>query len=483
MFNLRAILLVNGLLLLVLSLAMLLPALVDFLASNSDWKVFLISSFLTAFAGGSLYFSNHGYKGHLTIRQTFLFTTSSWFIIPFFGALPFLFANLGLSFTDAYFESVSGFTTTGSTILTNLDLAPPGILLWRAIIQGLGAVGVIVLAMAVLPMLRIGGMQLFRTESSDKIDKILPRARQIAKVIGLTYCILTLICAIAYWSFGMSGFDAICHALTTLGTAGFSTHDASFGYYDNTAIEIIAILGMLAGACPMILYYQALRGGKPEVFFRDPQVQWFFAIVLFSTFLMSGWLVYTQNMSEGAALRSAAFNVVSVITTTGFASANYADWGTGATVFFFMLLVVGGCTGSTAGGIKIFRFQVLYETAKAQLNQLLQPHGIFLPRYNRRPISENVSASVLGFFTLFAFCFLVLAVLLSAFGLDFITSMSAVAQALANVGPGLGEIIGPAGNFSSLPDGAKWLLTFAMILGRLELYTVLVLFTLRFWKD
>ncbi len=482
MFNLRPILLVNGLLLLVLSLAMLLPALVDYFAHNADWKVFLVSSFLTAFAGGSLYFSNRGYHGYLTIRQTFLFTTSSWFIIPFFGALPFLFSDLDLGLTDAYFESVSGLTTTGSSILTDVDTAPPGILLWRAILQGLGAVGVIVLAMAVLPMLRIGGMQLFRTESSDKADKVLPRARQIAAVIGLTYSALVLICTIAYWSFGMDGLDAICHALTTLGTGGFSTHNASIAFYDSIAIELIAIIGMLAGSIPMILYFQVIRG-RVDILLRDPQVQWFFAIVVVSIILMSCWLIYSEHMAVSQAIRQAAFNVISVITTTGFASADYAQWGHGAVVFFFMLLVVGGCTGSTAGGIKIFRFQVLYQTAKAQLNQLIQPSGVFVPRYNNKPISRSVSAAVLGFFTLFAFCFMVLSVLLSALGLDFITSMSAAAQALANVGPGLGDIIGPTGNYSSLPDGAKWLIAIAMIIGRLELFTILVLFTVRFWKD
>jgi trk system potassium uptake protein TrkH len=482
MFNLQPILLVNGILLMILSLAMLIPAAIDAATGHNDWQAFLIAAFFSAFMGGSLYFSNRGFSGHLTIRQTFLFTTSSWFILPIFAALPFLFASTNLSFTDAYFESVSGLTTTGATILIGLDTIPSGILLWRSILQGLGGVGVIVLAMAVLPMLRIGGMQLFRTESSDKMEKILPRAGQIARVIGITYVSLTLLCTIAYWSFGMNGFDALCHAITTIGTAGFSTHDASIGFYNSIAIELIAMAGMLAGAVPMILYYQAIRG-KPLVFWRDAQVRWFFGIVIFSIIFMSIWLFLQKSLPLEYALRAAAFNVISIITTTGYASADYAQWGTGATVFLFMLLVVGGCTGSTAGGIKIFRFQVLFASARTQLQQLIQPHAILIPRYEHRPISENVSASVLGFFTLFAFCFMVLAVLLSMFGLNFLTSMSAAAQALANVGPGLGQTIGPSGSYASLPAGAKWLIAFAMIVGRLELFTILVLFTNRFWRD
>lgn len=482
MFNLRPILLVNGLLLLVLALAMLIPAALDFSESNEDWKIFVTSSFLTAFVGGSFYFSNRGYKGHLTIRQTFLFTTSSWFVLPAFAALPFQFSALNLDFTDAYFESVSGLTTTGSTVISGLDSLGSGILLWRHILQALGAVGVIVLAMAVLPMLRIGGMQLFRTESSDKMDKILPRAGQIAKVIGLTYVTLVVICAASYWAFGMSGFDAICHAISTLGTGGFSTHDKSIAYFDSAAIEIITIVAMLAGSLPMILYFQAIRG-RPDLLWNDAQVRWFFGIVTVSILLTTTWHVMTNEISFVHALREVSFNITSVITTTGYVSVNYDNWGTASSVLIFMLLVVGGCTGSTTGGIKIFRFLVLSETAKIQLYQLIQPSGVFLPRYNGKPISESVIAAVLSFFTLFAFCFMIIAILLSTYGLDFITSMSATAQAMGNVGPGLGEIIGPASNFQFLPNGAKWLLSIAMIFGRLELFTVLVLFTVRFWRD
>ncbi|MDG1287592.1 MAG: TrkH family potassium uptake protein [Rickettsiales bacterium] len=482
MFKLRPILLINGLLLLVLGAAMIIPLLVDLMFHDGHWETFLVSAFICGFIGGTLYLSNRGYGGTISLRQTFLFTASSWFILPAFACLPFYLSAPSTSFIDAYFEGVSGLTTTGATVMTGLDTMSHGILLWRCLLQALGAVGVIVLAMAILPILRIGGMQLFRTESSDKTDKVIPRAGEMAKLIGMTYLTLSGICAIAYWSFGMSGFDAICHALTTLGTAGFSNYDASIAHFASAEIETIATLGMICGALPIILYYQMIRG-KPLALFKDIQVRWFFTILVCTTLLITAWLIYNQGYEFWRAFRYASFNVASIITTTGYVSADYAHWGSAPTLIFFMLIVVGGCTGSTSGGIKIFRFKVLYETAKVQLYQLIQPHGVFIARYGHKPISESVSASVLGFFTLFAFSFMILATALSAFGLDFITSMSAAAQTLANVGPGLGEIIGPTGNYQTLPDGAKWLICIGMVVGRLELFTVLVLFTGHFWRE
>ena len=482
MFNLRPILLINGLLLLILAMAMLAPLFIDLLYKEGEWEAFLISSFICSFIGGTLYLTNRGYRGGLNLRQTFLFTSSSWFILPVFACLPFYLSNNGIDFVDAYFEGTSGLTTTGATVLSGLDKMPHSILLWRCLLQALGAVGVIVLAMAILPILRIGGMQLFRTESSDNAEKAIPKAGQMAKLIGMTYLILSGICAFAYWLAGMSSFDAICHALTTVGTAGFSNYDNSIAYFQSIEIELIATFGMISGALPIILYYQMVNG-KPLALLKDLQVRWFFTIMAFAILLITGWLVYQQGFEFWRALRYASFNVASIITTTGYASADYAHWGTASTLIFFMLIVVGGCTGSTSGGIKIFRFKVLYETAKVQLYHLIQPNGVFIARYGRKPISDNVSASVLGFFTLFAFSFMILATALSAFGLDFLTSMSAAAQTLANVGPGLGDIIGPVGNYQTLPDAAKWLICIGMVVGRLELFTVLVLFTGRFWRD
>lgn len=481
MINFRPILQVNGILLAILAAAMLLPALIGFILGNPDWKVFLFSAFITAFIGSGLFITNRGQTGELNLRQAFLFTTSSWTIMPVFAALPLYYSNFGLDFADAYFEAVSGFTTTGSTVIVGLDTATPELLLWRALIQWLGGIGIIVFAIAVLPMLRIGGMQIFRSESSEK-EKILPRAAQIAKALASVYGLFTLICAITYWMCGMSGFDAICHAMTTIATAGFSTYDASVGHFQNPKIEYAMTIFMLASALPFLLYYQMMRG-RPEDMWHNTQMRWFLATFAISVVVMTTWLMFKHPMDMEEAFRLSTFNIASIITTTGFASADYTLWGSFAVVFMFLLGVMGGCSGSSTGGIKVFRYQVLFETAKAQMHQLLHPHGVFLPKYNHKPIPESVSNSVMTFFILFAFTFTVTAALLSLMGLDYITSLSAAATTLANVGPGLGPIIGPSGTFAPLPDGAKYLLCFTMIAGRLELFTVLVLFSPGFWRD
>lgn len=482
MIDFRPILYVNGILLCVLSLVMMIPMMVDLAYGHDDWQVFMMASGFTAFIGGGMFLANRGYEGSLSLRQAFLFTTTSYVVLSLFGALPLYWSEMQLPFVDAYFETVSGITSTGSTVLTGLDFLPPGILLWRSLLNAMGGIGIVVLALAVLPMLRIGGMQLFKTESSDTMDKMLPRTTQIAAVISLVFLVLMIMCALCYWWAGMDGFDAMNHAMTTVATGGFSTHDASLGYYDSHLIETVGVVFMIAGAIPIILYFQAIKG-QPEVLWQNTQVQTFLGIIAGVTLLLVIWLMIWQGFGLSEALRYSLFNVVSVITTTGYASADYNSWGTVSIAVFFMLLVVGGCTGSTSGGIKIFRFQVLYKTARAQIRQLIQPNGVFIPLYNEKPITDQISGSVMSFFILFAFSFMVLAIILSFYGLDFLTAMSAAAQALANVGPGLGELIGPAGNYAILPDGAKWWISGAMIMGRLELFTVLVLFAPHFWRD
>lgn len=482
MFNFRPIFLVNGILLLVLSMAMIVPTLVDYLADNPDWLSFFISSFLTAFIGVLLIFTNQGKGSSLNVRQAFILTASSWTVLAAFAALPFLFSNLDISYTDAFFESMSGLTTTGATVFIGLDQMPPGILIWRSILQWLGGIGIIVVAIAILPMLRIGGMQLFRTESSDKSDKIMPRAAQISFAIASVYFLLTSICAILLWLAGMSEFDAIAHAMTTIATSGFSTHDASIAYFDSAKIEAIITVFMIASGIPFVLYIQALRGHARSIFY-DTQVRWFLFIILISIVAITGWLHFHENYELAEAIRYSTFNITSVITTTGFSSDDYSAWGGFAVTTIFLLSVVGGCTGSTTGGIKIFRYQILYQTAQAQINHLIHPHAIFKPRFNKKPVSENITNSVMSFFILFALCFLILAVCLSFSGLDYISSMSASAATLSNLGPALGPILGPSGNYASIPDTTKWLLSFAMLMGRLEIFTILVLFAPRFWRD
>ncbi len=460
---------------------MLLPAMVDLAVGNPDWQVFLIASSATVFFGLALCLTNLGSKSALGLKEAFVLTTLAWIVMVAFAALPFVFSDLGLSYTDSFFESMSGLTTTGSTILVGLDSVPPGILLWRALLQWLGGIGIIVMAIAVLPMLQIGGMQLFRLESSDTSEKILPRATQIAGSITALYVGLSTICAIAYWSAGMTAFDATCHAMTTIATGGFSTRDGSFGAFQSQTLETISIVFMLIGSMPFALYLQAIRG-RAKPLLRDTQVHWFLVTVIFLIALLVAFRTLSGGSDLSQSMRDASFNVISILTGTGYATTNYSGWGNFAVVSFFCIMFIGGCAGSTSCGIKIFRFQVIFQAMRVQLKKLIHPSGIFAPRYNGKKIDQSVVSSVASFFFLFFVCFGVLALALTALGLDTLTAMSAAATAIANVGPGLGDIVGPDGTFATLPDGAKWLMSLGMLLGRLELFTVLVLFTPAFWR-
>ena len=464
-----------------LAVAMCLPAIFDLIIGNPNWQVFLLAAALTLFIGIMLVLMTRDNVRKISIRQAFVLTTVVWVVIPSFAALPLAFADLQLSYTDAFFEAMSGLTTTGSTVMLGLDSTPPGILLWRALLQWLGGIGIIAMAIVILPLLQVGGMQLFRMESSDTSDKVMPRTTQIVTYISVLYVALTALCAVLYWAGGMSGFDAITHAMTTIATGGFSTHDASVGYFNSPAIDATATMFMLIGGMPFVLYLQALRGA-PLRLIRDSQVRWFLATVVIA--VLSMWF-YLEGDLEGQVFKNffrVAFNVVSVITGTGYSTEDYSAWGPFAVSVLFFLMFVGGCAGSTTCGIKIFRFQVLYATAKNQMYRLLQPHGVFIPYYNRRPIPETVTESVMGFFFLYALAFAVIAMGLGLLGLDFLTAASGAATAISNVGPGLGPRIGPAGTFATLPDAAKWLLSFGMLLGRLELFTVLVLLLPSFWR-
>lgn len=482
MLDFRPIFLVIGILLLTLSAAMVLPALVDLAAGHDDWGVFLASSAFTMFVGGVMVLTNMSGSRRLVVRQAFLLTSLAWVAMPAFAALPFQFSELQLSYTDAFFEAMSGLTTTGSTVIVGLDNAPPGILLWRSLLQWLGGIGILVMAISILPMLQIGGMQLFRMEFAERIEKALPRAAQIAGSILFVYLLLTLICAIAYWALGMGPFDAMNHAMTTMATGGFSTKDASIGHYDHAWIDVTSTLFMILGSLPFLLYVQALRGSWRPLL-RDSQVYWFFGLLGGGVAILVVQLMVVEGWGFLLAMRHAAFNATSIMTGTGYATVDFSLWGSFALPVFFFLMFLGGCAGSTTCGLKVFRVQVLFETARNQLKRLLQPHGVFLSYYNGRPIPAGVSESVMSFFFLFISCFGLLAIGLAATGLDFLTATSAAATAISNVGPGLGPIVGPAGNFSSLTDTAKWLLSFGMLLGRLELFTILVLLAPSFWRQ
>jgi trk system potassium uptake protein TrkH len=477
----RPIFLILGLLLSTLAVMMIIPAIADIVAGNPDWQVFAVAAGVTLFIGISLSLTSYAGGASLSVRQAFILTTLSWIVLTTFAALPFAFSQLNLSFTDAFFEAMSGITTTGSTIIVSLDTAPPGLLLWRSLLQWLGGIGIIVMALAVMPLLRVGGMQLFRMESSDLSEKALPRAAQVAAAITAIYVILTIIWAALLWLAGMSGFDAVSHAMTTIATGGFSNYDASVGHFDSVAIDIIVTVGMVIGSLPFLLYLMVLQG-KPSNLFHDSQVQLFLTLLGTIILLVAGWLWLENGEEPWQALRLAAFNVASILTGTGYVTAGFDKWGSFAIPIFFFIMFVGGCAGSTTCGIKIFRFQILYAAARMQFYNLAQPHGVYIPYYNRRPIPEEVISSVMSFFFVFFATYIGLAIILGLLGLDFLTSVSAAASAISNVGPGLGPIVGPEGNYANLPTTAKWVLSMGMLLGRLELFTVMVLFTRSFWR-
>ncbi len=465
-----------------LGLAMTIPALLGATSGLPDWRVFIASAAFTLFVSGVLIVAHWGPLNNLTARHAFMLTTLSWVVLVAFAALPFLFSSVQLSYTNAFFEAMSGLTTTGSTVLTNLDESSPSILLWRALLQWIGGIGIIVTAIAILPMLRVGGMQLFRTESSDTSEKILPRLTQIAASIAGLYVGLTSLCAASYWLVGMTPFDSIAHAMTTIATGGFSTSDESFAYWKNPMIDVVAVTFMIAGSLPFVLYLQLLRGhGNPLL--NDTQVRWFFGLVLFVVAVL--WMhQYTVGLNEfWPALQYAAFNGVSILTGTGFATTSYDEWSGFSLMVFFFLMFIGGCAGSTSCGVKIFRVAIAAKSVWLYARRAVNPNRILLAHYNGQPLGDSIIAPVMIFLLFYILCFAVVAVILSLMGLDGLTAVSSSATAISNVGPGLGPVVGPEGSFANLPDGAKWVLAFTMLVGRLEVFTVLVLFTPVLWRS
>lgn len=479
--DLRPVGYVIGLLVAVLGAAMLVPLLVDLAEGQGQWPVFLQSSIITLLGGTVIALAcASGVREGLTIQQTFLLTSSVWLALPLFGAIPFIIGATDARAVDAVFEAMSGLTTTGATVFEGLDTMPKGLLIWRAILQWLGGIGIIVVAMVFLPELRVGGMQIFKSESFDTFGKILPRAGQIATQISGLYVVFTLICALVYLYFGMDVFDATAHAMTTISTGGFANYDASFGAFSGP-MEYVAGVFMILAALPFVRYVQLING-NPMALHRDPQVRGFVMTIVVLIALLTLLLDADVHLDHEQAIREAFFNVTSIISGTGYSSVDYMQWGSFAVALFFFIGLIGGCAGSTACSIKVFRYQLLFASIRAQLRRIRSPHGIFTPRYDGRPISEEVLASVMSFFMFFVVTLGLIAVALSMTGLDFVTAVSGAAAALANIGPGLGDIIGPAGNFATLNDPAKWILTAAMLLGRLELMVVYVIFTVKFWR-
>ena len=481
MLDLRPVGYVVGLLVGVLGLAMILPMMVDIAEGRGHWIVFAEASLMTVAAGGMIALAcANGVRQGLTIQQTFLLTTGVWVMLPIFGAFPFMLGATQASFTDAFFEAMSGLTTTGSTVFTGLDTMPKGLLLWRGILQWLGGIGIIVVAMVFLPELKVGGMQIFKSEAFDTFGKILPRAGQIATQISVIYLWLTMACVLSYLALGLSVFDATVHALTTISTGGFANYDASFATFTGPP-EYVASLFMILAALPFVRYVQLING-NPYAIWRDPQIRGF--LMTIGVLLVVIWIVLLNVFPHHweQSFREALFNITSIISGTGYASVDYMQWGSFAVAMFFFIGLIGGCAGSTACSIKIFRYQLLFASIRAQLRRIRSPHGVFTPRYDGRPVGPDVLSSVMSFFMFFVVTLGLVSVALSLTGLDFVTSISGAGAALANIGPGLGPIIGPAGNFSTLNDTAKWILSLAMLVGRLELLAVYVIITVKFWR-
>ncbi len=469
-----------GWILLVIAVGEALMALVGAADHDAGAPVFAFSAAITAMVAGASILTTKGRRYELRFRDAALLTSVSWFVVPAFAALPLMWHPVGLSFVDAYFEMVSGFTTTGSTVMSGLDTMPASILLWRSTVQWLGGLGIIGLAIIILPFLRIGGMQLFRMESSDRSEDVMPKAGHVAGLVGRVYLLLTIACMLTYWALGMSPFDALNHALTTLPTAGYSTHDASFGFFHSPALEWAGVVFMISGALPMIAYLRMVRPGR----WRDridPQIPVFLAMLAGFVLIVTLYLWITGQYGFFSALTEAAFNITSVITTTGFASTDYLKWGPFVAVWFFLFNFPGGCTGSTAGGLKTLRLMVLTRVARQHVAHLLHPHRTSPILYGRKVMTDDEVGSVGTFAFLYLATFVVLSLAVALTGLDMETALSSVAECMANVGPGIGPIVGPAGNFASLPDTSKILLSAAMILGRLEIQGVLILFLPSFY--
>ncbi|MEO0822105.1 MAG: TrkH family potassium uptake protein [Pseudomonadota bacterium] len=481
MRDLGPVVFVIGRLSALLGLAMLVPAGLDWLDGSANWTAFALSGLLSWLLGSCLTLATRQREGSgLTPRQAFLLTTLVWAALPLFGALPFILGAPGARMVDAYFEAMSGLTTTGATVFSGLDTADRGMLLWRGMLQWFGGVGIVVFAIVFLPALRIGGMQFFRSESFDLTGDILPRATEIAGSLAWIYAGLTVACMVAYSAAGLNGFDALVHAMTTVATGGMGNYDSGFANLPNAA-HYVAVVFMWLAALPFIRFIQ-LTNGHAGPLFRDQQIRTFFTILLIASTVMALHLVAEDHHEPLDAIREALFNATSVMTGTGYASDPYDRWGGLPVGILFILALIGGCTGSTACSAKVFRYEVLLAALAVQIRRIHSPHAVYLLRYQGRAVEPEVVSSIMGFFFVFFSALAVWAILLSLLGLDFITAVSASVAALCNLGPGLGPMVGPEGNFAGLPDAAKWLLSLGMLLGRLEFLSVLVLLSPMFWR-
>jgi trk system potassium uptake protein TrkH len=481
MIDLRPVGYVIGLLLVALAAMMLFPIALDLAAGNANWLSFLEAGIVTALCGGLLALACANGTGQgLTLQQSFLLTTATWVMMPLFGALPFMFGAPDASFTDAMFESMSGMTTTGTTAFPALDGLPPGTNLWRGILQWLGGLGIVIVAMIFLPVMKVGGMQFFRSEGFDTLGKVLPRALDISSALIQIYIVLTVACAVVYFSLGMSGFDAVLHALTTISTGGFSNYDASFGVFSGP-LEYVAVLFIVLASLPFIRFIQLAQGSLAPLW-RDAQVRAYVRWLLYATGAVVAYRVLVLDHGLWVALRESLFNIASIFSGTGYASADMLAWGAFPFAVAILVGLIGGCTSSTGCSVKVFRYLVLFEAIRVQIRRLHSPTAVIEPRYEGRRIGQDVIDSVIVFFTLFILTFGVVAVALTLTGLQTRTAFTAAWTAVANVGPVWGPEVSANGSVSEFPVAARWIMIFAMLVGRLELLSVYVLFLARFWR-
>ena len=471
-----------GVLLTILGTSMLIPYSIQVLTQENSHS-FIGASFITIFIGILFILSNLEKQYKLNLQQTFLFSALAWFFIAAFGSLPFLLSPISFSISEAFFESMSGITTTGATVITNLDETPKSILLWRAIMQWLGGIGIIVMAITILPLLKVGGMQLFKMEGPLSTEKILPRTLEVATILIFTYFVLTSLCAFFYWLFGMSIFDSIAHSMTTIATGGFSTHNESIGFFSSSNIELVASVFIILGSIPFISYLKFIKGNR-KIFIEDIQIKGMINIICLSILIMFVYLfIISEETSFVDNFRISFFNVISILSGTGYVTDDFGLWGKFSLIFFLFLMFIGGCAGSTACGIKIFRLQMLLVFLKNQIKKLISPNSVIIVKYNNQKITDDFMKSVITFIFSFLLIFFIISLMLSLTGLDFLTAVSGAASAISNVGPGLGDVIGPDGNYKNIPDISKWILAFGMLLGRLELFAILVLFFPSFWRN
>ena len=476
----QPVFMISGYILGILGLVMLIPASIDMSLNQHGWSPFLVGAINSLFFGMSLFLANYTSFKRINLKQAYLVTAFSWLLVSFFGAVPFYLYRAVPSFVDAFFESMSGLTGTSATVVTDVEALPPAVLLWRSLLNCIGGLGIVIFAVALLPFLGIGGMQIFQRENSDSNDKFMPKFSYIAKRIVAVYFLLMIVCAAAYVFCGMGVFDAVNHAMTAIGTGGFSTKNSSIGAFHSFPIEAVTMLAMLAGALPMTYYVLLLRGGDAD---KNGQVRAFFKLITVAGIMVSVYLYITSEYALPDSFRYGYFTVISIVTTAGFSACDYTQWGVWAVTVILFLSLCGGCTGSTSGSIKILRWQVVYAFLRKYIISAIEPNRIIPMKIGNMNISEKVSMSVFVYLFSFVISLVVFSLAVSLCGYDFSTSFAAVMACITNIGIGAVDVIGPQGNFAFFSPFLKVLLAFIMFIGRLEVITVMVIFSRSFWRS